>query len=202
MSPIFDPKYINLDFIFGRIYDFFYALFNPSYHIPYLGTGINLLLAFLSIFFIFIITYTFIRLLEIRKKEHHYLLEKIKEYAEKHSQEEKEKWEKGGVSTNKRWGNVLQYLFSGNPGDWKLSVIEADTMLDELMDQLGFKGENLGEKLKSADQEKFRNLSIAWEVHIVRNRIAHEGADFELSQHEAKRVVALYEQIFRDYGFI
>jgi hypothetical protein len=96
----------------------------------------------------------------------------------------------------------LQYLFSANEGDWKLAIIEADSMLEELMEQLGFKGENLGEKLKSADQEKFKNLSVAWEVHIVRNRIAHEGSEFQLSQHEAKRVIALYESIFRDYGFI
>jgi hypothetical protein len=115
---------------------------------------------------------------------------------------EKEKWGKGGNFLNKKWGNVLQYLFSMNAGDWKLAIIEADGMLEELMDQLGFKGENLGEKLKSTDQEKFKNLSSAWEVHIIRNKIAHEGSDFDLSQHEAKRVIALYEQIFRDYGFI
>lgn len=202
MNSISNSQYLNIDYIFGKIYDFLNAVFNPSYHIPYLGTGLNLVLAILSIFFIFIIAYTFIRLLEIRKKEHHYLLEEIKKYAEKHQAEEKEQSEKGGNFLNKKWNNVLGYLSSENPGDWKLSVIEADSMLEELMDQLGFKGENLGEKLKSADQEKFRDLSIAWEAHTIRNRIAHEGAEFELSLREAKRIIALYEQIFRDYGFI
>ena len=115
---------------------------------------------------------------------------------------EKESWEKRGNFENKRWSVVLQYLFSENEGDWKLGVIEADSMLEELMTQLGFKGENLGEKLKGADQEKFRNLTAAWEVHTIRNKIAHEGSDFILSQREAKRVIALYEQIFRGYGFI
>ena len=62
--------------------------------------------------------------------------------------------------------------------------------------------ENLGEKLKSANQDTFRSLSAAWEVHIIRNKIAHEGQEFELSQHEAKRVITLYEQIFREFGFI
>jgi hypothetical protein len=201
-NPLFEPKFINFEYFFGKIYDFFYVLFNPNYHIPYLGTAVKLVLALLSIFFIFIITYSFIRLLEIRKKEHEHFKHEIEEYAHKHAQIEKEKWEKGGGSENKKWGNVLRYLFSVNPGDWKLAIIEADLMLEELMEQLGFKGENLGEKLKSADQERFRSLSTAWEVHIIRNKIAHEGVGFELSQHEAKRVIALYEQIFREFGFI
>ena len=75
-------------------------------------------------------------------------------------------------------------------------------MLEALMDQLGFKGVNLGEKLKGATQESFHGLSSAWEVHNIRNKIAHEGAFFQLSQHEAKRVIASYEQIFHAYGFI
>ena len=125
----------------------------------------------------------------------------IKEYKEKHAEEERIKWEKT-ASTNDRWDAVLQYLFSSDAGNWRLSVLEADSMLEGLMNQLGFKGENLGEKLKGADQDKFKNLTAAWEVHIIRNKIAHEGSEFELSHHEAKRVIAIYEQIFRDYGYI
>ncbi len=75
-------------------------------------------------------------------------------------------------------------------------------MLDQLLVQLGFKGESLGDKLKAATQESFPNLTAAWEVHTVRNRIAHEGLSFELSHHEAKRIIALYEKIFHGYGFI
>ena len=75
-------------------------------------------------------------------------------------------------------------------------------MLESLMGDLGFAGETLGDKLKSATQEKFRSLTVAWEVHTIRNRIAHEGMGFELSQHETKRVIAIYEQIFHEFGYI
>ena len=77
-----------------------------------------------------------------------------------------------------------------------------DSMLEALLDQLGFKGEGLGEKLKAASQGNFHGASMAWEPHAVRNMIAHEGSVFELSEHEAKRVIALYEGIFRQYGYI
>ena len=163
---------------------------------------LNTILILLSLFFITILFYCAVRMFEIRKKEHAHLHHEIAEYAEHQREKEKKASKHESVSHNPRWGNVLNYLFSTNPGDWKLSVIEADSMLEALLDQLGFKGETLGDKLKSADAEKFKGLPIAWEVHTVRNRIAHEGANFELSAHEAKRIIALYEQIFRPYGYI
>ena len=72
-------------------------------------------------------------------------------------------------------GEDFTISFSDTEADWKLSIIDADEMLFLLMDQLSFKGESLGDKLKAADRDKFRNLSTAWEIHTVRNRIAHEG---------------------------
>ena len=106
------------------------------------------------------------------------------------------------MSKNEKWVKTLNYLFSQHPSDWKLAVIEADAMLESLLDQLGLSGETLGDKLKAADKDKFRGFASAWEVHTIRNKIVHEGVSFELSHHEAKRVIALYEQIFREYGFI
>jgi hypothetical protein len=153
-------------------------------------------------FFLTIISYVIVRMLEIRAKEHKHLHHEIHEYAHNKREYEKRLREEVGGSKNEHWGVVLNYLFSQHKSDWKLAIIEADTMLDGLMDQLGFHGESLGEKLKMANQENFPQLTTAWEVHTVRNKIAHEGLAFELSQHEAKRIIALYEQIFHTYGYI
>ena len=96
----------------------------------------------------------------------------------------------------------MDYLFSENENDWKLAVIEADSMLFDLLTQLKFKGDTMGDKLKDADRDKFHSLSLAWEVHNIRNKIAHEGSSFDFSLHEARRVIALYEQIFQEFGYI
>lgn len=194
--------------------------FNPSYlfneGFAYLNQFFNFLntnraeaislyhtaLFFLAFFFLAIISYTSIRMFEIRRKEHEHLKHEIAEYAHHKAEKEKKSKQQDEVSKNPQWIKTLNYLFSQHGSDWKLAVIEADSMLEGLMTELGFKGETLGEKLKSANQDTFHNLSSAWEVHTIRNKIAHDGASFELSQHEAKRVIALYEQIFRMYGFI
>jgi hypothetical protein len=189
-------KYLNPEYLFNSLAIFLGYVFNAkTLEIFYI------VLSFLAIFFIAIIIYTTIRMFEIRAKEHAYLHHEIEEYAHHQALKEKEA-QKEGIFKNEKWKKVLDYLFSTNQNDWKLAIIEADLMLFDLLTQMGFKGENLGDKLKEANQNKFKNINSAWEVHNIRNKIAHEGSSFELSLHEAKRVIALYEQIFQEFGYI
>jgi hypothetical protein len=195
-SKFFDPGYL---FNQGATHISQFVTYITSDQVVSLA---KTLIFLLGAFFLTIICYSAIRLFEIRAKEKKHLAHEIEEYAHNKTKYEKHLHEEAGGSKNEHWGNVLSHLFSQHASDWKLAIIEADTMLEGLLDQLGFKGESLGDKLKSANQESFPNLTSAWEVHTIRNRIAHEGLAFELSQHEAKRVIALYEQIFHGYGYI
>jgi hypothetical protein len=203
-KPLFDPTYLNLEYIFSKILNFFRSIFgiysgetggSSSQGISFF----QFLLYCAILFFIIIIIYCFVRLLEIRKKENEHLALEIEEYAHHH----KEKESSGlGNFRNERWENVLGYLSSLNQSDWKLAVMEADSMLEDMTDQMELDGDNLGEKLKASNKEKFKTLDDAWEAHLVRNKIAHEGTQFELSQHEANRVITLYENVFREFGNI
>ena len=202
-DSILGSNWFNPDYLFNQGFAFFYNIFNSNvWNWSQILSIYNTTLFFLSFFFLTIISYTSVRMFEIRKKEREHLKHEIAEYAH-HKMEKEKKLQQGEeISKNPRWIKTLNYLFSQHGSDWKLAIIEADSILEDLMTELSFKGETLGEKLKLADQDSFHNLSFAWEVHTIRNRIAHEGASFEVSQHEAKRVIALYEQIFRVYGFI
>ena len=198
-----DSKYLDPGYLFNHIFIFFQQLwFSIVNNQDSLIILFKTILFFLSFFFVIVICYTIVRMFEIRAKEHAHLHHEIAEYAHNKAEYEKRLREDVGGSKNEHWGKVLSYLFSQHGSDWKLAIIEADSMLEGLLDQLGFSGETLGDKLKSANQENFPQLTIAWEVHTIRNRIAHEGLSFDLSQHEAKRVIALYEQIFHNYGYI
>ena len=196
-------KWFNPNYLFNQVTSFFHNLSNidPNNYTAVISLY-HTILFILSMFFLTLISYCSVRIFEIRSKEQAHLRHEIAEYAHHQAQKEKKLQQQEAVSTNPRWIKTLGYLFSQHESDWKLAVIEADAMLESLMNQLGFKGETFGDKLKGATQENFHNLTSAWEVHNIRNRIAHEGATFLLSQHEAKRVIALYEQIFREFGFI
>ena len=103
---------------------------------------------------------------------------------------------------NKKWQQVLAHLNSENPNDWKFAIIEADIMLDELLDRVGYKGSTIGDKLKSVEASDFLTLQNAWDAHKVRNQIAHEGSSFLITEREAKRVIGLFESVFREFGMI
>lgn len=196
-----DSKYFNPTYLFDQGIVFLKAFWDFVTSPQAINFG-KTALFFLATFFLTVICYSFVRLMEIRKKEHKHLHHEMEEYAHNKAEYEKRLREQVGGSKNPDWSKTLDYLFSQHASDWKLAIIEADSMLDQLLTQLGFQGETLGDKLKAANQENFPNLTTAWEVHTVRNRIAHEGLSFELSHHEAKRIIALYEKIFHGYGFI
>jgi hypothetical protein len=64
-----------------------------------------------------------------------------------------------------------------------------------------YPGENLGERLKNVEPSDFLTLEDAWEAHKVRNQVAHQSG-FTLTRREARRVVELYERVFREFIFI
>jgi hypothetical protein len=202
--PLFSPTYLNLEYVFNEIYKFFHsigqAFSGTSVSGPNFGVIYHTVLTVLALFFIVMIAYCSVRMFEIRAKEREHLEHEITEYAER--QAKKAKFTGASPIVNERWDNVLKYLSSENPSDWKVAVIEADAMLEDLTDTLEFEGENLGERLKSANREKFKTLDEAWEAHLIRNRIAHEGLKFDLTLREAQRAVALYERVFQEFGHI
>ena len=168
-NSFLNSNYLNPEYLFNHMVAFFQNLF--GYIFGPAGRSLeDTIMFFFAIFFLTIICYTTVRMFEIRKKEHAYLHHEIHEYAVNQAEQEKRLREDVGGSKNEQWSKTLNYIFSQHSSDWKLAIIEADSMLEILLDQLGFKGESLGDKLKSANQENFPYLTIAWEVHTVRNR--------------------------------
>ena len=161
---------------------------------------------FISLLLLTGIIYSLIRLLQIRAVEHK-VLHHGSYYFEREATTPPAETSQGlppeaEPPGRAKWQLVERHLLSENPGDWRLAVLEADIILDELVRALSPLGDNLGERLKNLDATDFRNIDKAWEAHKIRNAIAHEGADFVLSQREAKRIIGLYEQVFRDSNYI
>jgi hypothetical protein len=103
---------------------------------------------------------------------------------------------------NKKWEKVIKYANSANSSDWRLAIIEADVMLEELLHTTGYIGESIGDMLKSVNKNEFLTIEDAWEAHKVRNAIAHSGGDFQLSERETTHVIALFEKVFKEFQII
>lgn len=140
--------------------------------------------------FIGIIVYSMVRVWQIRhleKKEHE------KAYRAAHDDPSKSKT---------RWNRITDHLDGDKPDSWRLAILEADIMLNELLDLKGYKGETMADKMKQIDRADFNSIDLAWEAHKYRNKVAHETADNALEYREVRRVIALYERVFREFGFI
>lgn len=105
-----------------------------------------------------------------------------------------------GVRKSERLTDILTHIESPHPNDWKLAIIEADVILDDVLKQHGYIGNSLGERLKSISPQQLNSLNDAWEAHKVRNRIAHEGADFVLTKRVAEETVNRYRRVFSEFG--
>jgi hypothetical protein len=103
---------------------------------------------------------------------------------------------------NEKWKDVQKHMESGNQTDWRMAILEADIMLYDMLDQMGYEGDSIGEKLKQVERASFNTLDEAWRAHKVRNIIAHEGASYILPRHEAERAIRQYEAVFKEFYYI
>jgi uncharacterized membrane protein len=110
-----------------------------------------------------------------------------------------EEYFKGGVKNN-RLEDMLLHIGSDTPNDWKLAIIEADIILDELLKEAGYAGVSLGEKLRSITPNQLQSIDDAWQAHKVRNQIAHAGSDFVLTHKLAQDTIKQYRRVFHELG--
>jgi len=184
-EPIFEPTYLSLEYIFGKVLEILRAIYEFILSDLFYNMMLILSLLFLAVAF-----YTFRKYIKTRREE----LNKLNIAP------------KSLVSTNAvrnpRWARVEEHLVSPDPHRWQLAIIEADVILDEMTRKMGVPGENLGERLKSIERSDFFTLDLAWEGHKVRNQIAHEGSTFNLTRREAKRIIDLFREVFKEFNYI
>ena len=199
-------NFINIEYIFNQIVSFFTSLGSGGgvdVGDGRIGGAASTLGAFFEffvgivvplaiIFLILLLIYITIQIKEIKRREYNKLLARIY----KRQQDDLQKPSTG------RWDHVLELFHSDRPADWRLGIIEADTMLEELITSMGYDGDTFGEKLKNVDPGNFPALQDAWDVHLVRNKIAHEGMNYTLEEFEKNRIFRTYEKIFLNAGMI
>jgi len=186
--PTVDPAYVNLDYVFYKIFKLLSLPFDSATKFISIYKLIASLVAVLAIA---IIIYCAVRLWEINKEAKEKLaLEEVKIIEEETSTHTLE------------WQNVLDHAGSNSPSDWRLAILEADTLLESASQRLPVVAETLGERLKKLDKGDLRTLDSAWEAHKVRNRIAHDGFNFEITKHETLRIINLFEEVLRELGAI
>lgn len=97
----------------------------------------------------------------------------------------------------KEWQKIKARLEAEAEAEWKLAIIEADKIMDEILKQMEFGGESLGERLTKLSAVSLPNIEEVKEAHKIRSNIIHDPT-YRLSLEEAKRVIAIYEKALTD----
>lgn len=111
-------------------------------------------------------------------------------------------WNSERKQKNERWVRVETYMTSLNQSDWKIAILEADNILDQIVERMGYDGATLGERMKQIEASDFPYLEEAWVAHKTRNSIAHKGTDYELSRSDAERTINIYHRVFKELGYL
>jgi hypothetical protein len=111
-------------------------------------------------------------------------------------------WSTEKKQKNERWHRVEEYMTSLNPSDWKIAILEADNILDQVVERMGYDGVSLGERMKKIEASDFPYLEEAWTAHKTRNAIAHKGTDYPLNRSEAEQTINIYHRIFKELGYL
>lgn len=195
MAPYPIP-FLNLEYVYYSIIKIIFGDFDGDPFIvvydrvSYFAEWLVPYALFISIFLLVVIVYCLIRIHQI---ERDLLAEKTTVSRAASSSEKK---------INTRWERIITHLNSDSENDWRLAILEADVILEEMLTSMGYYGETIGEQLQSIERSDFQTLDDAWEAHKVRNRIAHEGSGFALTKREAKRIISLYEKVFNEFKFV
>jgi len=108
-----------------------------------------------------------------------------------------------GVNVEKyrsRWLTIEQSLKKDEMSTYHMSVLHADTLLDQALKDKGIQGATMGERMKKM-QTKWSNANNVWTAHKLRNQIAHEP-EVRLSYDSARRALGAFKQALKDVGAI
>lgn len=109
--------------------------------------------------------------------------------------------EAGESKYDAKWKEIRQHLESLSDAEWKFAVIEADNILEDILGQMGFPGDTLGEKMKQINKNQLASINELWEAHKLRNTIVHDP-DYQVRYNDARTAVGQYEKALRELGVL
>lgn len=159
--------------------DFFSAIFS----------GIKVIATIISMLALIVAIYAYMRVTELTEEETRKLGLVLN-------------WNTERKQKNERWERVEAHMTSLSQSDWKIAILEADNILDEIVERMGYQGESLGERLKKIEASDFPYLDDAWTAHKTRNAIAHKGTNFDITRGEAEQTINIYYRVFKELGYL
>lgn len=99
-----------------------------------------------------------------------------------------------------KWLEIENSIAKNNAASWQLAIMNADKLLDMALRDRRFKGQTMGERMKSA-AKIWKNANHVWAAHKIRNQLAHE-VNVQISYDTTLRSLSAFKQALKDLGAI
>ena len=99
-----------------------------------------------------------------------------------------------------QWLAIENSVSRGNEASWQVAIMNADKLVDQALRESKYKGQTMGERMKSAEKA-WRNANHIWGAHKIRNQLAHE-VNTKLSYDITLRSLSAFKQALKDLGAI
>jgi len=101
----------------------------------------------------------------------------------------------------KDWRKIRAELGSGDEKRYKIAIIKADAIIEDILFRLKYKGENFAERVSNIPEGQVEHVDDIKKAHEVRNRIVHDE-NFPVDKKLAEDTLYLYEQFLEYFGVV
>ncbi len=103
----------------------------------------------------------------------------------------------GMPKLTKKWLKIKARSVRGTEDEYKLAIIEADSLLDEILKKIGYEEEELSGKLNKIPAGVLPNIEEILQAHKIRNDIIYDP-NYKLSLEETEKILAIFEKALTD----
>ncbi|MDD5605729.1 MAG: hypothetical protein PHR51_00090 [Patescibacteria group bacterium] len=100
------------------------------------------------------------------------------------------------ATVQSKWKEIDEMMTSGDQHLWVRAILEADKLVDYVLQEKRIAGETFGERLKNSGA-LFRNVQSVWEAHKLRNQLVHE-VNASINRGQAEQAITRFRAALRE----
>jgi len=101
----------------------------------------------------------------------------------------------------RKWKKIKKGIQNEIPERWKLSIIAGANLIDKVLKDAGYGGDNLEERLRRVDKEEIINLDKLKEAQQIVYNVTSDP-DYKLTKQKAEEVIDIFEDSLTDMGIL
>lgn len=108
---------------------------------------------------------------------------------------------KNDAKLREAWAAVKAKAGTNPPSSYILTIIEADTFVDDVLKRLGLAGETMMDRLNQLKETEFPQLENVRRAHRIRNALVHRPG-FSITPDQASEMLETYENFLNELELV